>query len=151
MKTDSTTNFVADTFRQATENFTKAVQTGIQLQQETAKFWTDMLTKQAETARSQFEKVSAEAVPAQKRAVETFQKMFDEQSRSAMELLRKSFEVGQARDGGQACDRLSTIWKDSFEAMRSSADTLTRAQHEMIESWASLAKNGNGSHATATR
>ncbi len=160
-----------ESFGHATETFSKALGTGMKFQEETARFWSDTLGKNTamfgnnamfgqnemfgkgsdfskgmEQVQSQFEKMTKEVFPTTKKQLDTFQTMFDEQSKRGMEMMKGAFDACQNSTGSfvadaNAFDHAMKMWRTSFDTMRSSVDTFAQANTEMFESFSSMAKN----------
>lgn len=146
--------FVADACRQAAETFNRTLQIGVELQEQNVRFWTDLLSEGAAQARARWEKAAADAAPFHRRNVERFQRLVDEQSKQSLSLLRKSIEAGQVRNPADACEKLSSVWREAFDAIRDSADAVAKANAELFQSWSELMKTGvdggSNGHARAT-
>lgn len=134
-------DIVTDAFRQAAENFTRTVQAGVKFQEQTASFWNEMMEKGAGEFRTQWEKLSHDFAPYQKKTVEQIHRLVDEQSRRSLELLRKSFDAGKGEGMGDVCEKMTDLWKSSFDRVRESADMLAQANAELFDGWTDMLKS----------
>lgn len=154
MTTTETTDFVTDMFKQATDNFNRTMRTGIEFQERTTKFWKDTFDQGLDQFRSEFEraeKTVKDAVPDAKENLAKFHKMFDEQAKNSLDALRGSFAGGEGLDAKNFVDQTTKLWSNSFNTMRSNADTLVETNVEMFERFNEMTKKGcatNG-HKTA--
>lgn len=143
MATTESTDFMARMFTQAADTFNETMQTGLKFQEQAAKFWTGTLTKNADQVRTQFEKVSEEAIPTAKKNLEQFHQTFEDQAKKSMDVLRRTFDnaSGWADNGLQ--EQTTNLWRTSFDSMRSSVDVVAKANAEMFESWSASSREAN--------
>jgi signal transduction protein with GAF and PtsI domain len=133
--------FVNDMFKQATENFNQAMNTGLKFQEESARFWGETFGKNVDQFRSQIDKISNESFPTAKKQLDRFHTMFDEQSKKGVEMFKEAFDSGNKAMNGDAYNQAMKMWRTSFDAMRSSVDNIAQANAEMFESFSSMTKN----------
>ncbi len=129
-----TKDFVSGVFKQAGECFNQTMRTGIEFQEEAAKFWSDAFGRNFDQFRTQFDKVANDAVPAAKENLERFHDLFDGQAQESLDTLRKAFDVGQDFKVPNMVDQTADVWRKSFDVMRSNVDKLTKANVDMFES-----------------
>jgi hypothetical protein len=132
------TDFMTETMRAATENFTRTLQAGIKFQEQNAQFWSDLVGRSTEDFRTQWDRLARDAAPFQQKNLEAFHRLFEEQSQRTLDLLRRSVELGQAQSAGSTYEQLAALWRTSFETLRESADAIARTNAQMFESWSEL-------------
>lgn len=139
-----TKDVAAEMFEQVTDNFTRTVELGTKVQQQAAKFWSEMLERNIDESRTRFEKISDETAPFNKSNFERFQRMFDQQAGKSMDMLRHAFETGRVTNPAEFCQKMTEMWRSSFDTLRESAETFARTNNEMLESWSKLMKTMAG-------
>ena len=139
MATTEGTDFMTQMFTQAANTFNETMQTGLKFQEQSAKFWTGTLAKNADQVRTQFEKVADEAIPAAKKNLEQFHRMFENQAQKSLDVLRETFDGARGWADKGLQDQTMTLWRTSFDAMRSSVDVVAKANAEMFEKWSAFA------------
>ncbi len=149
-----TKHVVTDSFKQAAETFSRTMETGIRFQEETARFWSEFFNKQTEDIRHGVEKFSTETLPFSQKNIERFHKLFDEQATKSVSFLKRAFEQTPATSPTEAYERLMTLWQQSFDTVRESADAMAKANVEMFENYSSMFRtftttNGHGKAAPA--
>ena len=138
MATTETTDFMTRMFNQAATTFNETMQTGLQFQEQAAKFWTGTLTKNADQVCTQFQKVADDAIPTAKKNLEQFHRTFEQQAQKSMGVLRETFDgVNDWADNGLH-EQTTKLWRTSFDAMRSSVDVVAKANAEMFEKWSAF-------------
>lgn len=137
-----TKDILSDMFQQACDSFNKTMKTGAKFQQDVARFWTDAAGKNVEEMRDQFENVAQEAFPFNKKNLERFQRLFDEQTQQTLEMLRQTFDSGRPTDIQEMFQRTSELWRTSFDTIRASADAMAKTSTEMFEGCSEFARTG---------
>lgn len=136
------TDFVMDSFKNMTETFADTMKTAMKFNEETARFWADTFTKNTEEFRNRTQKVADEFAPFTKNNVERVQKTFEEQMNRTTTLFRDTFKAmtpnGQANN---MTERMTGMWKDSFETVRESMDTVAKANMDMFKNWNEFFQN----------
>ncbi len=151
MMATETSEFVADVFKQATDNFKRTIDTGVEFQEQNAKFWSDALTRSVDQAITQAEKVSKDVIPSARKNLEQFHDAFDEQAEKSLDMLRKTVSAGQDQDIHGVFDQTMKMWQASFDAVRESVDTVVRTNVEVFENLCELSSKAcatNGSKTT---
>lgn len=137
-------------FDQAVHTFGDAIKAGVKLQEDVTRWWGDALEKAGPVA--DFQKRSLltvrEAIPVAQKNAEEWLKVFENNYRKSMDLLKRAFE---ARDTDTAADyqaRLQEIWEGSLAMIREGAQTAAQTHVKMLELFADLLKkNLNGAPA----
>ena len=128
-----------DMFKQASESFSRTMSTGVEFQQQAGKFWGDFFGKGVDQFQTQMDKVSKDFAPGAKKNLDQFHKMFDEQSRKSMDLLRETFDSGESCNAQDMFDETRKMWQTSFETLRSQVDTMAKTNVEMAERFCEMA------------
>lgn len=141
-------------WREASESFNKTMQAGVKLQEETARFWSDMVGRTTDELRTRWEHAASDAAPISRKNTERFQHLFDEQSKRSLELLRKSMDVASVRTPAEMFDAIGQLWQTTFDSMRETNDALTRMNSELMESFSGAVKStaaGSSTKSTSPR
>ncbi|MCK6485181.1 MAG: hypothetical protein HUU22_14795 [Phycisphaerae bacterium] len=147
------TDTVTHIFKQATESFQHALETGVKIQQETMKACFQPFVGDAtvDDLRDRGRKVTEATVKLIQKNFDESQKLFDTQSRQTMDLLKKAFDAAKPADKVDLFETTRTIWQDSLDAMRSSVEQMARANVQVVENWSSYVSqsfNSQGMPAT---
>ena len=139
---------VSGLFDQAVATFGDALKSGVKIQEEVGKWWSDAfeqagpVTEWQKKSRALF----SEAIPAAQKNAEEWLKLVEQNYRRSMALLKKAFET----DGDVTDLRAKTqkLWEESMELIRDNAQAMSQANLKMMEVWAGLlrvgAQAGNG-------
>ncbi len=125
-------------FEHLSDSFAKTMKTGANIQQESTKFWSNLLDQNLDAFRKRVEKVTDETVPFSKANLERCQHLFDQQSKECLDMLREAAEVGGCDNPMAFYEKMSDLWKSSFETLRSSNESFIKAHNQMYESWSKL-------------
>lgn len=130
-----TQEFVKDAVKQATDTFTRTIEAGVKFQEQNARFWTDMANKNVDELRTKLDKFNLDATPFSRKNLDGFHKLFDTQVNKSMDMLRQTFEAARAQSAPDLYENMLAMWRNSFDALRETADTVARTNSEMFESW----------------
>ncbi len=138
---------VTELFEQAVDTFDAAVKAGVKLQEEAAKWWSDVLSEAgtAQDWQKKMQAAMAEAIPTAQKNAEEGLKVLDQSTRSGLELMKRAFEAGQSESIAQAQAKAQELWEASLTAMRKNAQAVVQANARAMESWAAFARrNADG-------
>ncbi len=144
-QTTTTTNKTesCEFFRQASDTFKSAMESGIKFQQDAFKAVSDVFNRgeSAEDCQRRIETVATDSINLIRKNAEQSQKMFDEGCRTGLETIRKGFgacEMGNGHSNKDMMDRTREVWQTAFDAMKTNLDTAAKASAQTIENWSSF-------------
>jgi len=124
-------------FEQALKNYEQALQAGLKLQQESAKWWTDLLAQSGSPQewQTRFNEMASESVGVAQKRMEENLKLIEQSSRTSLDLLKQAVDTTKADtvSGGQA--KVQELWEASLSALRNNATALNQASSKVFESW----------------
>ena len=137
----------SDLFEQALKEYEQTLRTGLQLQEQAGRWWTNLLS-QATSARDWQKKVTGLANeligPSQKRT-EEYLGLLEQSNRSNVELLKKAFEAAQASAPADCHAKWADFWDGSVRALQSKAEAVTQINTKVMDTWVGFVKkNTNG-------
>jgi hypothetical protein len=141
------TNTLTDLFKQATETFQSAVQTGTKLQQETLKAWTGPVCAEVcgDDIRDRGRKMSEESIKLMQRNLDESTRLLDTQCKQSLDLLRKAFDSAKGGEKADLFEQTRNMWQDSLDALRGSAQHMAKANSQFVENWSNfLTQSFNG-------
>lgn len=147
MTTTTGRDFMTDMFKQATDSFSRTMQAGVKFQEDSARFWTDLTSKNLDEMRNQWEKLSLDATPFAKKNLEQFHKLFEEQTSKTLDLLRKTCEVGGVQNPSDVYERLTLMWRDSLDTIRQTTDAFAKVNGELFENCSEMIRKASGAQA----
>ena len=141
--TPATKTETCDYFRQATDTFKSAMDSGIKFQQDAFKAVTDVFgrNESMDDCRGRIETVATDSMNLIRKNAEQSQKMFDEGCRSGLEFIRKgfgAFEGGNGHANKDAIERTREIWQSAFDTMKTNLDTAAKSSAQSIENWSAF-------------
>jgi hypothetical protein len=136
MSTATLTNTWTDTFRQVADNYNKTFQAGMKFFEDSAKLYSDLSAKTVEEGRARYEKGVSDLSELNKKNLERFQAFFEEQARRNAALTPYMFDPSGMNNPADVCDRVAAMWRTSFETLRDSVTTASKATAEMLEGYA---------------
>ena len=150
MIAEEKTKPVADLFDQAIKSYEQALKTGVRMQEESAKFFSNLVnqTTSPQDWQKRMKAVADEFIPQTQKSVDEGMKLIEQTSRTSIELLKKAVATGQPTSVQDAQAKFLGLWEASLNAMRDTAVSVTQANNKAIESWVSYARK-NSEPATA--
>jgi ElaB/YqjD/DUF883 family membrane-anchored ribosome-binding protein len=143
---------IGDLFRQAVETFETALKTGVSMQEETARRFTEMLRDFGSPMEWQHkgQSVINETIVMTQKNVEESMRAMNQNAKAAMSLMQKTFEAHPLGNGGTAdksqpaAAKPDDLWEAALGALRTNTQVALQANTRMMESWAQLAKDISG-------
>ncbi len=145
-------NDPGELFTQAMGMFDSALKTGAKFQEESARWFTNMLTGLGtpQSGQKKTEEVMAEAMTTAQKNVDEALKMMEQNAHTGMDLLQKAFDARQADTGPDAQAKTKELWETALGALRINAEAVLQANKKVVESWAGLAKRLCTTHTNGT-
>ena len=150
MTTEEKTKPVTDLYDQAMKSYEQAMRTGVKMQEESAKFFSNLVnqTTSPQDWQKRMKAVADEFIPQTQKSVDEGVKLIEQTTRTSIELLKKAVATGQPTSMQDAQAKFLGLWEVSLNAMRDTAVSVTQANNKAIESWVSYARK-NSQSATA--
>jgi F0F1-type ATP synthase membrane subunit b/b' len=134
--TAATSATIDEIFHEAMRSYEQALKSGIQLQEESANLWKDLLTKlgSPEEFQAKLESMTADAFPKARKRMEEFVETFNRTSNQTIEL----FEKTQATSVTDAQRRVQDLIESSLSALRVNVHSALNTNAKIIASWKEL-------------
>jgi hypothetical protein len=134
--TAATSATIDEIFHEAMRSYEQALKSGIQLQEESANLWKDLLTKlgSPEEFQAKLESMTADAFPKARKRVEDFVETFNRTSNQTIDL----FEKTQATSVTDAQRRVQDLIESSLSALRVNVHSALNTNAKIIASWKEL-------------
>jgi len=128
-------------FKQASESFRAAMDTGVKFQQDVVKSISECLGKgeSFDDARGRVETFAADSINLARKNAEQAQRLFDEGCKTGLEMIRKTFaatENGNSKRDVFAQTR--DVWQSAFDAMRTTIESAAKTNSQAIENWSNF-------------
>lgn len=143
----------ADFFNQALEFTETAMKTGVKLQEDSMKWWSDIVGEPAKIGDMQgkMRTVLDDVMPtARKNADESF-RAIDRISSNNLELMKKALSAGPTGASPEIQDRVQKAWQDSMEIARKNAEALLDANERAMQIWSSCFQSVGDTMEKATK
>lgn len=127
---------------QATQTFGSALQTGIRLQREAARWWSDMLQEANSLQRLQTraQGMMTEIIPNTQQNVGQFLSWVDRSYHTTLDLFSRAMDSSQSQSYYEAQRHMIELWQTSLGIMRANVQAMTQLNGRMVESWARMAQ-----------
>jgi len=146
MSTETKQKPVNDLFDQAMKNYEQALKTGLKLQEDSARLWTQLFNQNATAPdwQKQVKALTEELIPQTQKALNENVKLIEQNGKTSVELLKKAVEGAQATTVQEAQSNFMGLWESSVKAMRETAEAVTQANSRALDSWMSIARKTSG-------
>jgi hypothetical protein len=145
---------MTDVMEQAIDSWDVALKNGVRIQEETARWWSEVMSEagSAQDWQKRVQNAMSEAIPAAQKNAEDGLRLMDQSCRSGLDLFKRAVEATQAENLGQAQAKAQELWEASLAAMRANAQAVVQANARIVDAWTQVARknmngNGNGKHA----
>ena len=140
-------------FDQALETFEGALQTGIKMQNDVFKWWSEALDEGGAMAgwQERWQAVYGGAVPAVRRQAEEYVQLMDQTARSGLDLMKQAFEAAQAESISAAQAKTQQFWESALAATRSNTQAMVQANARAMEGWSRFIRRGMDETLAASR
>jgi hypothetical protein len=138
---------VSQLFEQAMNSYEQAFRTGLHLQEESGRLWTQILEQTAPTSEWQrtVRTMANELLPEAQKRMEDGLRLIEQNSRASLELLKlfkRSVEAPRSNPLAESQNKLLSFWEASLNSMRDSAQAVAQANTQAMESWMELFRKG---------
>lgn len=133
---------MSELFDQAIETFDQALKTGVRIQEEATRLWTDMLreTDTLQTLQHRAQSILMEALPTTQKNVDQYMRLLDKTYHTSLDLLNKAFQTTQSGSLSEAQARIQEFWEATFMALRSNAQAMVQVNTRTMEVWSELTR-----------
>jgi len=123
-------------FNMATDSFRSAMDAGMKFQKDAFETMSKMFNCNTECCdvNAKMEDTTTDAINMVRKNAEQTQKAFDENCRTGLSTIRKSFDAMQ-EDDKDMFTRAGDIWNCWFDGMRGNVDMMAKTTTQAIENW----------------
>jgi len=152
MTTEERMKPVTELFEQAMKNYEQALKTGLKLQEESGKWWTNLLgqTSSPQDWQKRAKALADELLPQTQKGIDECLKLVEQNSRVSLDLLKKASNLAQSASPAEAQTKFLSFWETSLNALRDTAQTVTQANTKAMEAWTDFVRKST-EPVTATR
>jgi hypothetical protein len=142
MSTTKTAPDASELFGQSMRMFESAMRTGAKMQEESARWFSSMVTNfgSPQGWQKRTEEMMAETLNVTQKNVEEALKVMNQNAKTGLELLQKAFEARQADDSTDAQSKSRELWETALGALRSNTEAMLQANARLAETWAEVAR-----------
>lgn len=141
----------SELFDQAVKSYEQALRTGVRLQEDTTRWWTNFLHQTAWTQdwQRQISSVMSQTIPTAQRNVEESIRLIDQSSKTSLNLLKRAVDAPRTNAASDMQSQVQEIWQSSLNVLQSNMQAITESQAKVMESWTEMVRKGMASTASA--
>ena len=144
---------MSELFNQAIETFDSALKTGVRIQEEATRWWTDMLreTDSLQELQHRAQSMTMEALPSTQKNADQYMQLLDKSYHASLELMNRAFQATQSGSLTDTQHRLQEFWESTFAAMRTNAQAMVQLNSRTMETWSEMARRETSETWSATK
>lgn len=143
---DKTKSPPVEVFEQAMKNYEQALKTGLQLQEESAKWWNDTLQKAStvEDLQKHIQAMTKDVIPTAQKRMKDYVKLIEQNSQTSLDLLKKAVDAAQTPPTSDPVNKWVGFWEASLSAVRSNAQAVTDINNQVVDAWLDFTRKATG-------
>lgn len=142
---------MTDMFKTMSDSYAKSFNMGVKFFDETGRFWTETMNKNAEDYRNRCDKMFEDFAATGKKNMERMVRFFDEQNTRGMGFVKNMTEMQPATTPTEMFDRATNVVKTSFETMRDGFDGLAKFTNETMQNTAGVVRTCDATEQAAAK
>lgn len=149
MSTTTAPAGAGELLRQAIETFQSAVKSGMRLQEESTRRFTEMLRGSNSPLdwQKMTQKAMGEALVTTQRSIDEAIRMMNQNTKTAMGMIHRALEARPESE--EMASEGQELWETVLGAMRSSSEAILKTNAQVLQSWAEFARKISNSGAEA--
>lgn len=142
----------SEIFDQAMKSYEQALRTSARLQEDAARWWTNVLQQTSCTQewQRQINTVVAEAIPTAEKNLEESLRLVDQSCKTGFNLLKRAVNSPRTNGTSDMQSQMQELFQTSLNVLHSNIQAITESQARVVESWTDFMRRGINSTASAT-
>jgi hypothetical protein len=134
-----------DLFRQAIGAWESAVESGVKMQEESAKWVREMLGNSDSLTEwyNKGQAVAGETIAKTQESIDEAIRVINQQAESSVRLMQKALDARQNDAAADAKKRLAEWWETAMDSMRTNSQAILKANSRILTTWSELARKVN--------
>lgn len=134
-------------FDQAVKSYEHALQTGVKLQEDAARWWTNLFHQTAWTQdwHRQMSSVMSQAIPTAQKNMEESIRLIDQNSKSSLNFFKRAVDAPRSGDASDMQTHVQEMWQSSLNVLQSNMQAISESQARLMESWTDFVRKGAAS------
>jgi hypothetical protein len=134
-----------DLFRQAISAWESAVESGIQVQEESAKWMREMCGNSASLTSwySKGQAVAGETIAKAQESIDEAIRVINQQAESSVKLMQRALDARQSDPTTETKKRFAEWWEAALDSMRTNSQAMLKANSHILSTWSELARKVN--------
>jgi hypothetical protein len=134
-----------DLFRQAIGAWESAVESGVKMQEQSAKWVREMLGNSDSLTEwyNKGQAVAGETIAKTQESVDEAIRVMNQQAESSVRLMQKALDARQDNGSADARKRFAEWWETALDSMRTNSQAILKANSRILTTWSELARKVN--------
>jgi hypothetical protein len=133
---------VSEVFDQALKNYEQTLRTGLKLQEDAGRWWTNLLN-QSTSVHDWQKRVTAatsEVIEPTQKRMEEYLGLIEKNNRANVELLKQALQAAQTTGPSECQAKWVDFWQSSLNSVQTNAQAIAQINSKMMGSWISFVK-----------
>lgn len=122
------------------KNYEQFVRTGLKLQEEASRCWSNLMTQSTsvrdfQKPLSKFTDVATGVLPEAQKRVQELLELVEKNTRTSVDLMKKASDAAQTPVVAESQAKWTEFWSASAGAVRSSTESLMQISGRAVDSW----------------
>ena len=137
-----TENPVLDMLDQGLKNYEQALRTGLKVQEEAGKCWTELLSQAAspQDLQKHITSFSNDVIPATQKSMEAYLELLEQNSRASVDLIKKGMETALEAGYPDTQAKVVEFCETSLKSLKANTQAIVDINAKAIDSWMAFVK-----------
>lgn len=143
MATSTQNQASEDLFRQAIRAWESAAETGVKMQEESAKWLRQTFSSETGSMTDWYNKsqsILSETIVKSQENIDETVRLMNQQAESSIRLIQKALEAKGGESEADAREKFTQWWETAVETMRANSEAVLNSNRKVLATWTEMAK-----------
>lgn len=124
------------------KNYEQALRAGLKVQEEAGKCWTRLVSQAAspQDFQKQVTSFASDVIPATRKSMDDCLELLEQNSRTSVDLLKKSLEAAQATSYADTQAKVTEFCESSLKSLKANAQAIVDINTKAVDAWFAFVK-----------
>ena len=134
-------------FDQAIKSYEHALRTGVRLQEDAARWWTNLFhqTSWTQDWPRQVSSAMSQAIPTAQKNMEESIRLIDQSSKTSLSFFKRAVDAPRSGNTSDMQTHVQEMWQSSLNVLQSNMQAISESQARLMESWTDFVRKGAAS------
>lgn len=134
-------------FDQAIKSYEHALRTGVRLQEDAARWWTNLFHQTAWTQdwHRHVSSAMSQAIPTAQKNMEESIRLMDQSSKTSLNFFKRAADAPRTGTASEMQSQVQEMWQSSLNVLQSNMQAISESQARLMETWTDFVGKGAAS------